>query len=113
MQKPGGWGCRIFCRKPTMAEPGLAPGTLVKSFVPILFCRAGLFTPVSGFSQSDDSAEKSRRAKEFMAEGKFTAAVPLYRELNLAVPNNPGLLLNLGMSLHMAGDESQSILPLK
>ena len=96
-----------------MAKPALATGTLMKSLLPILFCLAGLFAPVSGFSQSDDLAEKSQRAKEFMAEGKFTAAVPLYRELNLAVPNNPGLLLNLGMALHMAGDESQSILPLK
>jgi predicted Zn-dependent protease len=44
-----------------------------------------------------------------MAQGKFADAVPLYRELNLAVPNNPGLLLNLGMALHMAGDERRSI----
>lgn len=92
-----------------MAKPASAMETLMKSLLPILFSLAGLFAPVSGFSQSDDSAEKSQRAKEFMAEGKFADAVPLYRELNLAVPNNPGLLLNLGMALHMAGEEHKSI----
>src|ERR1700682_2287933 len=92
-----------------MAKPALATGTLMKSLLPILFCLAGLFVSVSGFSQSDDLAAKSQRAQEFMAEGKFADAVPLYRELNLAVPNNAGLLLNLGMALHMAGEEHKSI----
>ena len=71
-----------------------------------------LFTPSSGYSQSDDMAEKSRRAKELMAEGKFADAVPVYRDLNTAVPNNPGLMLNLGMALHLAGEERQSLIPL-
>jgi hypothetical protein len=30
-------------------------------------------------------------------------AIPLYRKLNQAVPNNPGVPLNLGMAVHMAG----------
>ena len=30
-----------------------------------------------------------------------------------AVPNNPGLLLNLGMALHLAGEESKAITPLE
>ena len=60
-------------------------------------------------AQSDDLALKSQRAKELMAQGKFAEAVPLYHELNQAVPNNPGLMLNLGMALHMAGDERKSI----
>src|SRR3989449_9863955 len=81
----------------------------MKNFLTSLLCLASLLVAVSGFSQSDDLAEKSRRAKEFMAEGKFAEAVPLYRELNQAVPNNPGLLLNLGMALHMAGDERNSV----
>ena len=60
----------------------------MKSLLTILLCVAALFAPVSGYSQSDDLAEKSRRAKEFIAEGKFADAVPVYRELNIAVPNN-------------------------
>jgi len=81
----------------------------MKGLPTLLFCLAGLLAPANGFAQSDDLAAKSRRAKEFMAEGKFSEAIPLYRELNQSVPNNPGLLLNLGMALHMAGDERKSI----
>src|SRR5260370_3272429 len=81
----------------------------MKGLPTLLFYLAGLLASATSFAQSDDLADKSRSAKEFMAEGKFTEAIPLYRELNLAVPNNPGLLLNLGMPLHMAGDERKSI----
>ena len=84
-------------------------GTLVKAAQAFLFCFISFLLPSSSFGQSDDLAMKSQRAKEFMADGKFREAVPLYRELNQAVPNNPGLLLNLGMALHMAGDERNSI----
>src|SRR6267143_1299000 len=84
-------------------------GTLVKAAQAFLFCLISILSPSSTFGQSDDLALKSQRAREFMADGKFAEAVPLYRELNQAVPNNPGLLLNLGMALHMAGDERKSI----
>jgi len=82
--------------------------------VPTLFiCLASMLVQSSSPAQSDDLAAKSRRAKEFMAQGRFTEAVPLYRELNQAVPNSAGLMLNLGMALHMAGDERKSIPPLE
>jgi tetratricopeptide (TPR) repeat protein len=81
----------------------------MKGLSALLLCLASVLTQTSSSGQSDDLATKSQRAKEFMAEGKFAEAVPLYRELNLAVPNNAGLLLNLGMALHMAGDERKSI----
>ena len=84
-------------------------GTLVKAAQAFLFCLISILSPSSSFGQSDDLAMKSQRAREFMADGKFAEAVPLYRELNQAVPNNPGLLLNLGMALHMAGDERNSV----
>jgi tetratricopeptide (TPR) repeat protein len=84
-------------------------GTLVNAVQAFLFCLISFLSPSSSFGQSDDLAIKSQRAKEFMAAGKFAEAVPLYRELNRAVPNNPGLLLNLGMALHLAGDERNSV----
>ena len=84
-------------------------GTLVKAAQAFLIGLVSILSPSSSFGQSDDLAMKSQRAREFMADGKFAEAVPLYRELNQAVPNNPGLLLNLGMALHMAGDERNSI----
>jgi tetratricopeptide (TPR) repeat protein len=81
----------------------------MKALSTLLFCVACLLGSAIGLAQSEDLAAKSQRAKELMAEGKFADAVPLYRELNLAVPNNAGLMLNLGMALHMAGEERKAI----
>jgi len=74
----------------------------------LLVCLFSILVQSSGLAQSDELALKSQRAKEFMAEGKFVESIALYRELNRAVPNNPGLMLNLGMALHMAGKEHES-----
>src|SRR6266576_7062547 len=65
------------------------------------------------FAQSNDLIVKSQQAKQLMAQGRFAEAIPIYRELNQALPNNPGLLLNLGMALHMTGNERRSIPPLE
>jgi predicted Zn-dependent protease len=91
---------------------------LRNSSVLLLFVRTAILSATAlcasaTLAQSDDLAAKSQRAKEFMAEGKFANAVSLYRELNQAVPNNAGLMLNLGMALHMAGEERQAIAPLQ
>src|SRR5262249_24968793 len=82
---------------------------LLRNLPTLLYCAACLFASASGMGQSEDLAAKSQRAKELMADGKFADAVPLYSELNLAVPNNAGLMLNLGMALHMAGEERKAI----
>jgi len=66
-------------------------------------------TKAAPLPQTESLALKSQRAKELMAEGKFAQAIPLYRELNEAVPNNAGLKLNLGMALHMAGRKREAI----
>jgi predicted Zn-dependent protease len=62
---------------------------------------------------ADELPAKSRRAKELMAEGRFADAVPIYRELVKAVPNNPGLLANLGMALHLSGQDRDAVAPLE
>jgi Flp pilus assembly protein TadD len=64
-------------------------------------------------AQSPALIEKSERGKELMAAGKFEEAIPLYRQLSRAVPDNPGLLLNLGMALQMAGHSREAIRPLE
>src|SRR5690242_11794396 len=64
-------------------------------------------------AQPQDLAAKSERGRALMAAGKFAEAVPIYRELSQAVPNNPGLLVNLGMALHLAGHSRQAIAPLE
>src|SRR2546422_10598103 len=81
----------------------------MKAAAALLLCLVSFLAQSSSSNQSGDLALKSQRAKEFMAQGKFAEAIPLYRELNQAIPNNPGLMLNLGMALHMAGDERNSI----
>ena len=75
----------------------------------LLLCLMSITLPATCVPQSDSLALKSQRARELMAQGKFVQAIPLYRELNQAVPNNPGLLLNLGMAMHMAGKEREAI----
>ncbi|MBI1941753.1 MAG: tetratricopeptide repeat protein, partial [Acidobacteria bacterium] len=64
---------------------------------------------VSSWCQTADLVEKSRRGSELMRAGKFDEAVPIYQDLVRAVPNNPGLLLNLGLALHMAGQNQRAI----
>jgi tetratricopeptide (TPR) repeat protein len=51
----------------------------------------------------DDLVLKSRAAKEAIANGRFAQAVQLYSELVRALPDNPGMLMNLGLALHSAG----------
>ncbi|HEY6291005.1 MAG TPA: tetratricopeptide repeat protein [Terriglobia bacterium] len=60
-------------------------------------------------ARAQDLAEKSHQAKELMASGKFVEAATLYRELVRAVPNNPGLITNLGMALDMSGDKTGAV----
>ena len=60
-------------------------------------------------AQSDGLARKSQYAKRLMSEGRFADAIPVYAELVNAVPGNPGLLLNLALAEHMAGQPRQAI----
>ena len=79
----------------------------------LLLCLLSILARSSAFAQSNDLALKSQRAKDFMAEGKFADAIPLYVELNRAVPDSPGLMLNLGMAFHMAGQEQKAVAQLE
>lgn len=69
--------------------------------------------PAALWAQSQAQIEQAEHGRELMAEGKFAEAVPIYRQLSQAVPNNPGLLLNLGMALHLAGHSREAIRPLE
>jgi len=65
---------------------------------------------VSGiYALSADLAQSSQQAKQLMAEGRFAEAAVVYKTLVQAVPGNAGLVLNLGMAQHMAGDDASAI----
>ena len=61
------------------------------------------------WAQSDEVSAKLDRGKELMARGKFEEAIPVYRELVQALPNNAGPIMNLGLALHMAGREQEAV----
>ena len=64
-------------------------------------------------SQSSELATRSRDASRAMTESRFDEAARIYRELLQSLPNDPGLLMNLGMALAMGGHESDAIAPLE
>ena len=48
-----------------------------------------------------------------MSEGRFDDAAQMYRELLKQLPDEPGLLMNLGMALAMGGHELEALPPLE
>jgi predicted Zn-dependent protease len=50
------------------------------------------------WAQSEDPAAKAREAGELVLAGKIAEAIPLYRDLARAYPNDPGVLLNLSIA---------------
>lgn len=60
-------------------------------------------------AQSPEQAEQSHHAKDLMSAGKFEEAVPIYRELVRAMPNNPGFIVDLGLALDMAGNKREAV----
>ena len=93
----------------TEAAYALLRGLFVKTARLFLLFLALIPAQAAHWPQEDRLALKSQRAKELMAEGRFAQAIPLYRELDWAIPNNPGLKLNLGMALDMSGRQREAI----
>ncbi|PYV40082.1 MAG: hypothetical protein DMG06_21270 [Acidobacteria bacterium] len=59
------------------------------------------------------AAAKSQRAKQAMTAGKFQEAAALYRELIQALPQDPGLRMNLGLAFYSAGQYREAIDPFR
>jgi predicted Zn-dependent protease len=76
--------------------------------IPFLIC----FTLLAG-PQGVDPATRSQAATRAMSEGRFDEAARIYRELLQTLPNDPGLLTNLGMALAMSGREGEALAPLE
>ena len=77
----------------------------------LLLALVSLISPAGPQPAASDEhlSAKSRVGKELMAAGRYAEAVPVYRELVEAVPGNAGLLLNLGMALHLSGQDREAI----
>jgi len=58
-------------------------------------------------------AAKARQAQEAFQAGRFREAAGAYRELVDALPDIPGLRMNLGMALYLSGDPASAIAPLR
>jgi predicted Zn-dependent protease len=69
----------------------------------------------SADAQSGDTGRRSRSAEatQAMSAGRFDDAARIYRELLQITPDEPGLLMNLGMALAMGGREADAIEPLE
>ena len=60
-----------------------------------------------------DLAARNTAAAQAMSQGRYDAAAEIYRDLLNAVPDEPGLLMNLGMALAMGGHEGDALQPLQ
>lgn len=63
-------------------------------------------------AQPAEMAARANQAKEAMAAGRFDEAAVIYREILKSLPDEPGLLMNLGMALSMSGQPQEAIQPL-
>jgi predicted Zn-dependent protease len=72
----------------------------------LLFCTTSI-------AQTGDAAARGRAAARAMEEGRFDEAANTYRDLLRAMPDEPGLLMNLGMALAMGGHEAEALAPLQ
>ena len=60
-------------------------------------------------AQPNQLTLQSQQAKQLMAAGRFAEAIPIYQALVTALPGNPGLVLNLGMAQHLAGQDRAAV----
>jgi tetratricopeptide (TPR) repeat protein len=63
----------------------------------------------SALPPPEDLAAKARQGKQAMAAGRFDEAATLYAGIVQALPKEPGMLLNLGMALSMAGRPREAL----
>ena len=78
------------------------------SLVVVLWCSvASAQSPEP--SATTASASKAQSAARAMDQGRFDEAARLYRELVESIPDEGGLLMNLGMALAMGGHDHEAV----
>ncbi len=93
----------------TVPQP-TAPPTTRGCVIAILTVLAGAGGGTLAQNTPEQLAESARLA---MAEQRFPDAAQAYRELAIAFPSEPALQANLGMALHMSGQDREAIDPLR
>lgn len=77
--------------------------TSVRRLVTRLILSFLSLVPAHAQAQHGDLADKQARAQQAMQTERYDEAVALYADLVRALPDNPGLRMNLGLALHSAG----------
>ena len=62
---------------------------------------------------SPQAAAKAHSAAKAMEQGQFDQAARIYRDLLVSMPEESGLLMNLGMALAMGGHDADAVAPLE
>lgn len=81
------------------------------NLVRVLLLIAFLLAPAA--QAQPNLAALAQQGKQAMGEGRFAEAAKLYGQIVGEIPDNPGLWLNLGMALHMSGQDQQALAPLE
>jgi predicted Zn-dependent protease len=79
----------------------------------VLACLLIVVLAGPALGQPWDLAARSRDAAAAMKGGRFDEAARIYRELLKSLPDEPGLLMNLGMALAMGRREKEALAPLE
>lgn len=87
----------------------LSRSNLCHGFLTILLT---LMLAATARAQSADLAARANQAKQAMAADRFDEAAAIYREILQKMPEEPGIMMNLGMALAMAGRPRDAIQPL-
>lgn len=81
-------------------------------FIPVVLILAVCRVSAAQGTQGDLAA-RNKAAAEAMSQGRYDAAAGIYREMLNALPDEPGLLMNLGMALAMGSHEADALQPLQ
>jgi predicted Zn-dependent protease len=81
--------------------------------IPVATLLLALLAVPPAHAQPADAAARNKAAVQAMSDGRFDEAANIYHELLRNLPDEPGLLMNLGMALAMGGREAEALAPLE
>ncbi len=79
----------------------------------LIVCGPASVRSLASLQTADPIAARSAEGAAAMQAGRFDQAAAIYGELTSARPDDPGLLMNLGMARYMAGHPADALVPLQ